>query len=85
MLIAITAAGLIGLVPLLGDEPKATPRPEWTVMDGAREARSPLDVRLQSDVLPIDGAFREIQEPAKLAGGDPRWGRRSGGCRRASH
>lgn len=67
--------GLIGLVPLLGGEPKATPKPEWTVMDGAREARSPLEARLQSDALTIDGAFREIEEPPKLAGGDPRWGR----------
>lgn len=78
ILIAFAAAilfGLIGLVPLLGDEPKATPRPEWTVIDGVKEARSPLDARLQSDALTIDGAFREIEEPAKLAGGDPRWGR----------
>ena len=78
ILIAIAAAALfgpIGLVPLLGDEPKATPRPEWSVVDGATEVRSPLDVRIQSDALTIDGAFREIREPAKLAGGDPRWGR----------
>jgi hypothetical protein len=43
---------------------------------GAKEARSrPLEARLQRDALTIDGAFREIEEPPKLAGGDPRWGR----------
>ncbi|MFC5429245.1 hypothetical protein ACFPTO_10600 [Paraburkholderia denitrificans] len=78
ILIAIAAAvlfGPIGLVPLLGDEPKVTPRPEWTVMDGAREARPSIDARLASDGLTIDDTFREIEEPPKLAGGDPRWGR----------
>jgi len=67
--------GLIGLVPLLGGGPKATPWPEWTVMDDAKEARSPLDVRLQSDGLTIDGTVRDIRELPKLADGDPRWGR----------
>lgn len=78
ILIAVAAAvlfGLIGLVPLLGGEPKATPRPEWNVVDGATEVRSPLDARLQNDALTIDGTFREIEEPPKLTGGDPRWGR----------
>ncbi|WP_176079511.1 hypothetical protein [Paraburkholderia tropica] len=78
ILIAIAAAvlfGLIGLVPLLGDEPKAIPRHEWTVVDGAKEAGPAVDGRLQNKGLTIDGAFREIEEPPKLAGGDPRWGR----------
>lgn len=78
ILIAIAAAvlfGLIGLMPLFGDEPKAAPQPEWTVVDGAKEARPPVDGRLQSEGLTIDGAFREIEEPPRLAGGDPRWGR----------
>lgn len=80
ILIAVAAAvlfGLIGLVPLFGDEPKVTPQPEWTVMDGAEEARSPLDARLHCDALTIDGAFREIEEPPKPAGGDPRSGRQT--------
>ncbi|WP_321969139.1 hypothetical protein [Paraburkholderia tropica] len=78
MLIAVGAAvlfGFIGLVPLLGDEPKAMPEPGWTVMEGAENARSPVDVQLESDALTIDGAFIEIEEPPMLAGGNPRWGR----------
>lgn len=78
ILIAIAAAvlfGLIGLVPQLGDEPNATPRPEWTVVDGDKEERSPIDARLPNDGVTIDATFREIEEPPKLAGGDPRWGR----------
>ncbi|WP_154671181.1 hypothetical protein [Paraburkholderia mimosarum] len=78
ILIAIAATvlfGLIGLIPLLGDEPNATPRPEWTVVDGAKEARQPVDGWFQNDGLTIDGDVREIEEPPKLAGGDLRWGR----------
>ncbi|MFT4063370.1 hypothetical protein [Paraburkholderia sp.] len=70
-----TLFGLIGLVPLLTDSPKAAASPEWTVADGAKEARAPIDARLQSDGLTIDGEVREIKEPPQLAGGDPRWGR----------
>jgi hypothetical protein len=44
-------------------------------MDSATKACSPLDAQLKSDALTIDGTFREIEEPPKLAGGDPRWGR----------
>ncbi|MGJ0524378.1 hypothetical protein ACR42A_12595 [Burkholderia gladioli] len=78
ILIAVAAAvlfGLIGLVPLLGGEPKAAPRPEWAVVDGAKEARPPVDSRLQNEGMTIDGVLREIEEPPRLAGGDPRWGR----------
>jgi len=48
IVIAIAAAvlfGLIGLVPLFSDELKATPQPEWTVVEGDREARPPVDGR----------------------------------------
>ncbi|MFD1555745.1 hypothetical protein ACFSHT_08915 [Paraburkholderia silviterrae] len=79
LLISIAAAvlfGLIGLVPLLGDEPKTKPAPPaWTVVDAGRDAQSPIEARLRRDDLTIDGEVREIKEPPKLAGADQRWGR----------
>lgn len=65
ILIAIAAAvpfGLIGLVPPFGDEVKATPQPEWTGVEGDKDARPPVDGRLQREGLTIDGTVREIKE-----------------------
>lgn len=79
ILIYIAAAvlfGLIGLVPLLGGEPTAKRRsPDWTVINTDSATAAPPDGRLSQEGLTIDGAVREIKEPPRLAGGDPRWGR----------
>ncbi|WP_133254402.1 hypothetical protein [Paraburkholderia unamae] len=44
----------------LGDAPKATPQAEWTVVNGATEARPPLDARHQSGAAAIDSVFNEM-------------------------
>lgn len=68
ILIAIAAAalfGLIGFVPLFGDGLKAAPRPEWTVVEGDRKARPPVDGRLQSEGLTIDGTVGRSRRAAE--------------------
>jgi hypothetical protein len=79
VLIYIAAAilfGLVGLVPLLASAPAATRRQsDWTLVERDVPQAGQSEVLLPQSSVIIDGDIREVAEPLKLAGGDPRWGR----------